>query len=543
MSGFALVLIQTSLVSQVSLKHSLPDSVPSNSEQPFSVTIAKGGTSGFAKYEISLPEGSAAGEMESRGGTFSYENKRARVVWVIAPPDTIFTIEMKLITGVLSGTAEIIQKYTYIDKGKRVEYLEPPGKLKVYRTAKSERKLISGPKSTQSITEQAVVEKEQVKSSGIATVQAGDENALIASNPDVKRQQALQFRQDSKKAFEIGSLEKDNAMKQMGEANELSSRAMAMSDSSQKKVTLEQATQLRQKAEASNSAADKILSLSRNLEAEAIELEASLGDPPKAGIWAAVDSAKTSGGEASSGKAEGNENIPVAGYENKKIDRLSQNEINELKQQALQFRKDAADAMVVGLKEKEVAQKSLQESEETIRNAADIRDKSERKKVLAKAESAKQKAENDLQTSEKIIILSRTLEENAAEIERLIAYIQPEAAVLTNTTAPERLNKETSDQPGSTELPEAKKANTETDSKLNSTGIHYSVQVGAFSKKPDKQLLKKLGKYRISEEDGRYKVLVGSFATREEAQQKREELIGIGFDGFVVTYEKGKRKN
>lgn len=529
---------------QISLRHNLPDSIPSNAEQAFTVSISKGGSSGFAKYEISLPEGSAAAEVESRGGTFSYENKRARVVWVIAPPDSVFTIELKLITGALSGNSELIQKYTYIDKGKRVEYLSPPGRLKVYKVLKPERKMISTPKSTQQNTlaaEQAQSLPEQPKSSSIASVQAGDEHPVVSANPEVIRQQAKQFRLDSKKAYEIGSLEKDNAMKQMGEANELSSRAMAMSDSSQKALSLQQAKALRQKAESSNSAADKILSLSRNLEAEAIELETALGDPPAPGIWAGRDSLNASQNGGQPERPSGNENIPVSGYENKKIDRLSQNEINELKQQALQFRKDAADAMLVGLKEKETAQKGIQEADETIRNATDIRDKSERKKVLAKAEAAKQKAENDLQTSEKIIILSRTLEENAVEIERLIAYIQPEATLLGGTEVQNPATPAPAEPAPAAVEPEAAKTSS-TSSNPSPTGLYYSVQVGAFSKKPDRQLLKKLGKYRITEEDGKYKVLVGSFPTREEAQQKRQELIGIGFDGFVVAYEKGQRK-
>jgi hypothetical protein len=55
----------------------------------------------------------------------------------------------------------------------------------------------------------------------------------------------------------------------------------------------------------------------------------------------------------------------LPGYENKKIDRLSQKEIEELRQQAAQFRKDATDAMEVGLREKETAGKKLREAEET----------------------------------------------------------------------------------------------------------------------------------------------------------------------------------
>jgi len=530
-------LLLGSMKGQISMVNNLPDSLPTNSEQLFEVSISKGDLNNFAKYQIELPEGAVAEEVESRGGTFSYENKRAKIVWVIAPLDSIFTISMKLITGPLTGPATIAQKFSYIVDGNRKEVDAASQKLYIYKQGKTERKMISGPKTTDlpvlpSSGNQAPPSEQAIASNQNLANQGSYAQQLIAM-----RQQANQFRQDSKKAYELGSKEKTEAEKNISDAEETMRKAQDLKDETERNQTIENAKKAKERAESSNSAADKIITLSRTLENEAIELETAIEErssqlsPADSIIYFSSPEAR---GEMSMTAQAQSAILP--GYENKKIDRLSDQEIAELKQQATQFRKDAADAMDVGLKEKEAAGKKLQEAEETIKNAEDIKNKNERKKVLAKAETAKQKAESDLQTSEKIIILSRTLNENADEIERLIEYIQP--SVITATTAtvpeiePEPMNSNT------TKEPESKENTTPIDTK----NTVYMVQVGAFKNKPDKAILKKLGKYKIVTEDDKYKVLVGPFSSKEEASARREELTTKGFDGFVVVYEKGKRK-
>jgi cell division protein FtsN len=65
--------------------------------------------------------------------------------------------------------------------------------------------------------------------------------------------------------------------------------------------------------------------------------------------------------------------------------------------------------------------------------------------------------------------------------------------------------------------------------------------LGAFSNEPKRSDFKALGKISVTTENGMYKVLYGSYGTKEEAFKKREEIIGKGFDGFVVSYQDGVR--
>lgn len=518
----------------------LPDSLPTNTEKLFEVVITKGELNNFAKYQIELPEGVVAEEVESRGGTFTYENKRAKIVWVIAPLDSVFSISMKLITGPLTGAASIEQKFSYIVDGNRKETDAPSKKIFIYKQVKSDRKMISGPKTTDLPVLPASNNQSPPSEQAIASNQNLANQGSYAQQLIAMRQQANQFRLDSKKAYELGSKEKAEAEKNAAEADETINKANNLKDETERNQVIENAKKAKEKAASSNSAAEKIIALSRTLENEAIELETAIEE--RSGQLSSADSityfsSPEARGEISVSSQAQSTLLP--GYENKKIDRLSDQEIAELRQQAAQFRKDAAEAMEVGLKEKDMAGKKLQEAEEMIKNTEDIKNKNERKKVLTKAEAAKQKAESDLQTSEKIIILSRTLNENADEIERLIEYIQPGTA--SPTVAPSSPAAEPTLPPEPAKQKEEPLA-TDVAAPADLKSTVYMVQVGAFNNKPDKNILKKLGKYKVVSEDNKYKVLVGPFSTREEASTRRIELLAQGFDGFVVVYEKGKRK-
>jgi len=75
----------------------------------------------------------------------------------------------------------------------------------------------------------------------------------------------------------------------------------------------------------------------------------------------------------------------------------------------------------------------------------------------------------------------------------------------------------------------------------NASGVVFKVQIGAFGSDPGKSKFSKAGKVTIINEGGKFKVLHGSFKTKEDAAAKLGELRGKGFDGFVVSYNNGVR--
>lgn len=69
----------------------------------------------------------------------------------------------------------------------------------------------------------------------------------------------------------------------------------------------------------------------------------------------------------------------------------------------------------------------------------------------------------------------------------------------------------------------------------------YKIQIGAYGENPGKTKYKSLADVAILREGDFFKVLVGNFKTREEATQRKNELLEKGFKGFVVSYENGQR--
>jgi hypothetical protein len=87
---------------------------------------------------------------------------------------------------------------------------------------------------------------------------------------------------------------------------------------------------------------------------------------------------------------------------------------------------------------------------------------------------------------------------------------------------------------------------TETKTTRTSTsrsGVTYYIQVAALSTDPGMGTkYKKYGKVKIVQENGMYKVLVGTYNSLEDARSHKPEMANKGADGcFVVGYENGVR--
>ncbi|HRH09929.1 MAG TPA: SPOR domain-containing protein [Bacteroidia bacterium] len=70
----------------------------------------------------------------------------------------------------------------------------------------------------------------------------------------------------------------------------------------------------------------------------------------------------------------------------------------------------------------------------------------------------------------------------------------------------------------------------------------YKLQLGAFGADPGKSKFASAGNVSIVKEDGLFKVLVGSYTSKEEALKKREDLLGKGISSFLAAYKDGKRQ-
>lgn len=413
-----LTVLQASLKAQVSLQTNLPKAVALNSEVTFDVKIKKGNTSNFAKYQMEVPREVLIKEVDSKSGSFTFEENVVKIIWVIAPSDPEVTISLKLITGVVPGKKLFTSKYFYVENDNKKQVETEPLVI-AFKDSVS-----SGP--SVSTSEMINIVERPAVSLLTTTINAAE---ISTKNPALLIQQVLQLKKDSRDAFAVGEREKKKAETKLAEANDAMEKANALTDENEKKAAQEKASQAKVKAENDMEVAVRVLALAKSLEDNANEIDA-------------INRSVNPDSYSKDPKIASN-NTPK-----------TTNEVDK--------------GTPVNLDEPETENGS---------SSADKKSKKKKEKEAAReAKEQKEAAESN--------------EPESGEVEK---------------------------------------------------GLVYKVQLGAFSKEPSKRDFKSIGKVKISQEDGMYKVLHGSYSSKEEAFKKREEAIGKGFDAFVVSYRDGVR--
>ncbi len=109
------------LYSQVSMITNIGSKLNSNTTYTVQVKIAKGAIANFSKYQVDVPAGMIASEGDSKTGNFTFENNRAKIVWVSIPVETEFVLSYILNTGATNGSLQFLQKFYYLDNGVKKE--------------------------------------------------------------------------------------------------------------------------------------------------------------------------------------------------------------------------------------------------------------------------------------------------------------------------------------------------------------------------------------------------------------------------------------
>jgi hypothetical protein len=234
---------------------------------------------------------------------------------------------------------------------------------------------------------------------------------------------------------------------------------------------------------------------------------------------------------------------------------VSTKQPEHIKQQVKQLRKDSHDAMSVGLLEKKRAEQRLSDIAEAEKKLPEITDEEERKVAAEKLNSDKTKAHEDLIVAERVLSLAGSLEGNANDIENINKQANPNSysqSGATKSTEPETQTttqktaaaKEIKTSPAKGRTLTAKSgsfAHQTPVSAVTDTGMVYKLQLGAFHLDPDLKVFENLGGVVVVSENSIFKVLLGTFMSREEATRKKDELKGKSQDCFVVCYKDGIR--
>lgn len=112
----------STLFGQVTITTNMPSSLSSGSNTDVEVKINKGSIANFAKYQMDVPVGVTVSEVDSKSGNFTFENNRAKIVWVSVPSDAEFTLKFKVnVSSSAPAEGAVIQKFYFLENGAKKE--------------------------------------------------------------------------------------------------------------------------------------------------------------------------------------------------------------------------------------------------------------------------------------------------------------------------------------------------------------------------------------------------------------------------------------
>jgi hypothetical protein len=116
-----LILVTTGAFAQdLTATQVFPASAAPGSTFTVEININRGSINGFMKFFQELPPGFTATEGDSKGGSFSYADNGAKVVWIAPPNEPTYTVSYKVtVPADASGSKTITAKFSYINNNER----------------------------------------------------------------------------------------------------------------------------------------------------------------------------------------------------------------------------------------------------------------------------------------------------------------------------------------------------------------------------------------------------------------------------------------
>lgn len=175
---FALTSI-TAAFSQISINANFPSNMNAGSTVDADVKIIKGAVGNFAKYQLDVPSGYVVSAVDAKTGNFTFENQRAKIVWVSVPSEPEFTIKLKVqANSDATNPGTFNQKFYYLENSEKKEVEAAPVVITIGGAsstavttlpAETQPVTTSTPVETQPVTTTTPVETKPVESKPVET--------------------------------------------------------------------------------------------------------------------------------------------------------------------------------------------------------------------------------------------------------------------------------------------------------------------------------------------------------------------------------------
>src|ERR1700752_162518 len=126
--AFLCVTFSLAFSQDVTITNNLPTSGVAGQTIDAKYNLTKSPTMGsFAKFQVDLPAGFNAESVDLKGGNFTFENNRVKIVWVSLPGDASFDFVFKLTPSAsISGDVKVAPQFFYLENNVKKEYTVPP---------------------------------------------------------------------------------------------------------------------------------------------------------------------------------------------------------------------------------------------------------------------------------------------------------------------------------------------------------------------------------------------------------------------------------
>jgi cell division protein FtsN len=113
--------------SQITVTSNLPTNINVGAVIDAEVKINKGALGNFAKYQMDVPTGYVVSSVDVKGGNFTFENQRAKIVWVSVPGEAEFAVKFKIqVNSDAANPGTFTQKFYYLENNEKKEVEASP---------------------------------------------------------------------------------------------------------------------------------------------------------------------------------------------------------------------------------------------------------------------------------------------------------------------------------------------------------------------------------------------------------------------------------
>jgi cell division protein FtsN len=241
------------------MKTNLLHTIPLKKALTFEVRIGKGAFSNFSKFQLQVPTGVTVKEVNSKEGTFSFEEDKAKIIWVVTPADSIISVRMKIAPVLEPLSGNFVFKYYYMADDDKREFEAVPFSITFKDTVLPV--FLSAPMTVLRDKSRPVLPP------------VPDSAMVVKSGPVRISQQVQQLRKDSREAFTVGEREKQKAERQLDSLTEAAKAIETITNEEEKKSAEEKHEVEKQKVKENLAVAERVLTLAKTLDQQAVEIE------------------------------------------------------------------------------------------------------------------------------------------------------------------------------------------------------------------------------------------------------------------------------